>query len=532
MNIGSAKGVYERLSQLREPFVRRAREAARLTIPDVVPEGAGTDMQSTGEDLPEPYQSIGARGSLNLKSKLMLSLFPVNTNFFRMAMDEAAIQEVESFDEAARQEVEETLAAIEDAIIGRFEAMRLRIKISEAMESVVIAGNSLLHVPADRMPRVFRLDCYVVERDPRDHLLTLVIRERVSPTVLDAKLRARLIALGVKHNQSQNWIEVYTVLRREPNGNAGWVWKEWQEIDGKKLGVVTEHASDRNPYLPLRMYTSDGEAYGRSHVERYMGDLRAVDVLSQALQDGAAAASKILMLTDPAGMTRISKLARAKNGTFVPGREQDVHPLQLNKHADFAFARQEKQDLKRDLGMAFLLNSTVPRQAERVTAEEIRLVASELDSTLGNVYSVMSSDLQLPMVKILLGNMSDTGALDHILQGGPLPDEVKPVIVTGLEAIGRGHDLQRLDEFVAGAREILGPEALSVMNIDVYLRERATALGVNRNVVKSEEQLAAAQQQQKAAMAFDKLAAPIAGKLSPEQLSEAAEQFATQQPAA
>jgi hypothetical protein len=42
-----------------------------------------------------------------------------------------------------------------------------------------------------------------------------------------------------------------------------------------------------------------------------------------------------------------------------------------------------------------------------------------------------------------------------------LPDSiVKPTIVTGMEALGRGHDLRKLDMFIQGMSQALGPEVL------------------------------------------------------------------------
>ena len=58
-------------------------------------------------------------------------------------------------------------------------------------------------------------------------------------------------------------------------------------------------------------------------------------------------------------------------------------------------------------------------------------------------------------------------------------DLVNPVIVTGIEALGRGHDLQKLDAFLAGAAQVVGPQAVSTyVNIDEYFKRRATSLGI------------------------------------------------------
>ena len=45
------------------------------------------------------------------------------------------------------------------------------------------------------------------------------------------------------------------------------------------------------------------------------------------------------------------------------------------------------------------------RSAERVTAEEVRYMAQELETALGGVYSILSQEFQYPFVNLLLGRM-------------------------------------------------------------------------------------------------------------------------------
>jgi hypothetical protein len=522
MQNGDAASVYARLEQDRDPFLSRARECARFTVPHLQPESEDLPGMR-GQKMPEPWQSFGARAVNNLTSKLLLTLLPLNAKFFRLAVDEGALEQLRQFKES-EVEVEQQLAQIEDIVIDKIEQSGLRTKVGEALRFTEVAGGSLLHVPATRPPRVYRLDTFGIERDPRDHIMQLVIRERVAPMILDAQTKAKLTHLGVDtENTHKNWVEVYTRLRRETDGDGGFVWKEWQEVNSKVLDKITTHRFDRNPYIHVRGGTVDGESHGRSHCEEYLGDLRALDALSKALQQGTAQAAKVIWGVKPnapAGLLR--KIARAPNGGYVPASEGDLHPIHMaTKISDFATVRAEIQDLKRDLGMAFLMNSTVPRNAERVTAEEIRLVASELDDTLGGTFSLLSSDLQLPMVNIILGNLQEAGEID------PLPEQVKPVIVTGLDAIGRGHDLARLDNFIAGALQQMGPEVLQFINVGVYLRERATALGIDtEQLIKSDEQLQQEQQQQQQQEALQAVGPELIKNAPPEAMAAAAQQIA------
>ena len=119
-------------------------------------------------------------------------------------------------------------------------------------------------------------------------------------------------------------------------------------------------------------------------------------------------------------------------------------------------------------------------------------MAQELEDYLAGAYSLLSQELQLPLVTLVMSRMREQGRLPEI------PDEiVKPTVVTGIEALGRGHDLTRLDVFIAGAMQTFGAPVLEqYIDIRDYLTRRATALGLPiKGLVKSEEELQAAQQQ-------------------------------------
>jgi hypothetical protein len=82
---------------------------------------------------------------------------------------------------------------------------------------------------------------------------------------------------------------------------------------------------------------------------------------------------------------------------------------------------------------------------------------------------------------------------------------VNPRPVTGLEAIGRGDDRNKLIQFITTATQTLGPEAVAkFVNIDEALRRLAASESIDTtNLVKSQDQLqqeaAAAQAEQQQA---------------------------------
>ena len=74
-------------------------------------------------------------------------------------------------------------------------------------------------------------------------------------------------------------------------------------------------------------------------------------------------------------------------------------------------------------------------------------------------------------------------------------DSVKPQIVTGLEALGRGQDLNKLSQFLSFLQP-LGPEIISQnLNVEDYIDRLGASLGIDTGgLVKSAEQKAQEQQ--------------------------------------
>ena len=174
--------------------------------------------------------------------------------------------------------------------------------------------------------------------------------------------------------------------------------------------------------------------------------------------------------------------------------------LQVQKAGDFRVAQESSQKIEERLAAAFLLNSSVQRDAERVTAEEVRFMAQELESTLGGVYSVLSQEFQLPLINLILQRMVRAKKMPKFPK-----DKVKPKIVTGMEALGRGQDLNKLSQFLEYLSP-LGPDVIAQkLNIDDYMDRLGASLGIDTGgLIKTDEQIqqeqAEAQQAEQAQM--------------------------------
>jgi hypothetical protein len=467
---------------------------------------------------------MGARGVNNLASKLLLALLPPNSPFFRLVVDYFAMAN-EGVDVAkVKSEIEESLAKVERAVQAEFETSNIRVAVFEALKHLIVSGNTLMYVPDDGNTRIYGLDSFVAKRDPSGTLLALATKETVTPDTLSDEVRALVAESESTIPSGDGYVkpkglDLYTGVYREKNR-----WIVFQEINGVEVaGTRGTYPIGKNPFIPLRFTRIDGEHYGRGFIEEYLGDLRSLEGLTQAIVEGSAASAKVLFLVNPNGTTRLRTLSQSENGAIVQGNADDVSVLQVQKAADFKVAYDVIGMIKERLGFAFLMNTSVQRQAERVTAEEIRYMAQELEDVLGGVYSVLSQEFQLPLVNRVMDKMQRKRRLPK------LPKKlVKPTIVTGLEALGRGHDLNKLDVFIQGAAQLLGPEFPTYVNMSDYLKRRATSIGIETaGLIKTAEEIEAekqAQQQQAAMMQAAGPAINAAGKVTDTAVKEGMQQ--------
>lgn len=472
----NASASYQKLERDRQPYIDRAIKNAKLTIPALFPKEGTTGST----DFETPWQSIGARGVDNLSAKLSLSLFPPNERFFRLGIDKKTLSALGTKPDKLA-EVEQALMQIEDVIMRYMEANQIRITVHEAFLQLLVAGNCLLFLPPDRDGcRLYNLKKYVIKRDPLGNVLQIVTKDTMAKMALPSDVQAMIPDKKPDEN-----VDVYTKVWLEDEQ-----WHSYQEIEKEIVkGSENVYPKDKTPYIPLRMTKQDDESYGRSFVEEYYGDLLSYEKLSKALALAAMISANIVYLVNPNGVTRPKKLENAKAGDFVVGRREDISALQLEKSLDLNTSYQQAQAIESRLMFVFLLSSAVQRNAERVTAEEIRTVASELEDTLGGIYSILSQELQLPLIRRLLAKLTADGHIPELPKG-----VVEPTITTGIEALGRGHDFNKYMTFM----KVLGgmPDAFQYMNLGNWITALATSLGIDTNgLVKTQEQIEQEQQQ-------------------------------------
>lgn len=495
-NVSTLKALYEKLATDREPYLNRARVCSALTIPALVPPQGNNGSQP----LPTPYQSLGARGVNNLTAKLLFVVLPANEPFFEYRIAASVRRKLG----ATLGEAEQALQQMVDEIVTDIETSGSRPQLAIALKHLVVAGNVLSYDDPKDGIRVFPLTQYVIRRTPSGRNRLCIVREEITRDDIPESMEEMLPVSGDESKSKflkEETLELFTVVEWQ-RGRA----TSYQELQG--IRVPDSEGSwpeDICPWNPMRMIPVENEDYGRSYVEEYIGDLQSLETLTRSMVRASVAAAKLLLFVNPNGMTDPADVDDSEGGDVVDGNASDVTAMQLQKASDFQVAEQRIQKLSESLAYAFLLNSAVQRKGERVTLGEVRIMSQDIEAQLGGVYSYLGQGIQIPLARVREAKLRRAGKFPALP-----PGLVTLAITTGVEAIGRGNDFDRLNQWSMFMQQTLGPEAaMQRINADELGKRSAHALGIDdTDLMMSEEQLQAEQQRQQQAAMMQAAVAP------------------------
>ncbi len=459
----TVKEVYDKLEKSKQSVLTRAEDSAKLTIPSVFPQDDDDDS-TTVDDV---YQSLGARAVLNLSSKFMQVLMPSNQTFFKLMPSKDLEEQILSGDKPEMlDELTAGLVKMETGIQHEMDRQAVRNTVHEAMKLNIVTGNALLWKEENVGLSVFSIRNYVVQRDSAGNLLDVIVREKVSPRTLDESIAVQ--------DDTVDSVNVYTRIVNDGEGN----YQMYQEIEEQivKGSEKTFKLDDTLPFIILRWTALPNSHYGRGLVEHYIGDLRNYEAINMVITDIASVMARVVYMVNPNSQfgTNVDDLNDAVTGDLIAGHADDITVPQTNKNSDLRVLLDYMQSLEQRLSQAFLLFTS--RDAERVTAQEIRMVSQQLEETLGGVYSLLADEMQRPLLALFMSELNIN-----------LDTQIDAVITSGLDALGRGSDANKLVQFIEGLGLI--PEGWAEVNQNVLVNRLAYSTGIDvDNLIKTAEQ--------------------------------------------
>lgn len=419
--------VWEKMVAKRNEFKDRADHYARLTLPYILNEPGDNESSQNG------WQGVGAQAVNHLANKLAQVLFPAQRSFFRIDLTKRGE------DELSKRGLEKTklatlFAKVENQAMKALEQRQFRPAMVEVFKHLIITGNALMFKPKTGPISCVPMHHYGVLRDVNGQLLDIIMLQEKALKTFDPATRAAIQAArnGKQYKDADN-VKLYT--------HACFVgddmWEVRQSADDIPVGKLSKVKTDKLPFIVMTWKRSYGEDWGRPLCEDYSGDLFVIQFLSEAVARGAALMADIKYLIRPGAQTDVEHFVNSGTGEVITGVEEDIHIVQLGKYADLTPISAVLETYTRRVGVVFMMESLVRRDAERVTALEIQRDAMEVEQSLGGAYSLFAVTMQQPVAMWGLQEEASTFNSDFI----------DPVVITGIEALGRMAELDKLANF-------------------------------------------------------------------------------------
>lgn len=433
--------MFQRMDGERQERIRSSEQFAYYTIPSIFPrDDNGDNSQGVGM-----LDSIGSAVLNHFANKLVTTLFSPNRPFFRLqpASDSDTADELEAAVEndddpeaqAQATQIMKTFRAtasrIEKKAVAQLENISYRTAAVECAKLLVATGDAVIKNPGDRKkPTVYSMKNYVALKDGAGTDKILIIRDtRAFASFPDSIQEALQASTTDKTYQPTTDVSVYTKYELRDDGRYLFT-QATDEVDLLSEDEVLIPA-DAMIHTHLSWNVHNGENYGRGLVEDFSGAFHMVDSISrtQAALTARIAAQKIFV--SPQSNIDIQALNGANSNSYVSGDPAHIGTEKLADPQDIVALSGVKAEYVRQISAAFLYGSGTTRDAERVTAEEIRENAAELEVAHGGVYSRFSGEWQRKAAQ------EAVAAVDE-----PLTDDIDAQIITGMDSLSRQGEMQ------------------------------------------------------------------------------------------
>ena len=474
----TAEQKFVSLDGQRNGILRRVEQYAKWTIPKVFPDK--TYSQDTWA-LTQDFQSLGAQAVNNLCNRLMLALFAPSRPFFRLApnakMKRQMLNSGTSPEEKAK--IDNKFSEAEKDAAEVMDKKSVRSRMYDLLKLLIITGNALMILEKDTI-RVLSPRNYVVKRNVRGEVMEMVIKESVHKDTLHPTARALCERSPHYRPSADGMVWYYHWVKL--NGDKYLV-EQWVDDIRLPPQFMSKYDKLRLPFRAVTWDLASGMDYGTGLVEDFANDFAALSAMARATVQAAILASEFRWLVNPMGLTTPEDFEKTPNGASIPGNKGDVELITAGVQGNLQVNMEIMSHYVNRIGSGFLLTQSVIRDSERTTMYEVRKLAEELEGGLGGAYSRIAVDIQIPVAY---------WSMDQI-DKGILGSNVEPTIITGLAALSRTGDRDRMMVVAEhiGRLSQLPPPILARMKLSVWLDDIASSEGLPRDkYFISEEQYA------------------------------------------
>lgn len=418
--------------------VQKAERFANFTVASLMSDP--TRQADNADTLQRDFQSTGALLVNNLTAKLGTALFPAGRPSFKINIDEATLSAaIESgADEAA---VRTGAAELERLATTQLFKNASLSRLHRALSLAVVTGNALLYRDAARQRfLVWNLHSYVLRRDAFGDIDEIILKQKVRFGNLPTDVQEHYRAQKSTPPKPEDNVDLYTEIVYDRKDVP--IAVITQSIDGASVGEPSVYPEHLCPYIAIAWNVPIGEHYGRGYVEDYAGDFTKFSLMAEQLALYELESLDLLNLVDESAGGAIDDYQNANLGDYVPGRVGAITAYERGDYNKIAAIRNGQEAVEMRLSRAFMYTGQ-QRDAERVTAEEVRTLASEAETLLGGAYSVLAETVQAPLAYLCMYEVakeSESAELTYEI----ISKALRPQIVTGIPALTQASETQNL----------------------------------------------------------------------------------------
>ena len=426
--------------------IKRAECYAEYTLPYLMVDPLLKSENQTSTALEKDYQSVGALLVNNLASKIAGALFPVGIPYFRLQPSPELLRLAKEQD-VDQATLKSSLVRLAQEASGQVFFSGGMHKLTYMIKLLIVTGMCLVYRDSVKYQfSVWNLHSFVVRRDAYGDVRDAVLKQRVLYEDLPAPVRAVLGAKSPRKYTEGMWLDYYTHIAYK-EGELNRLVEVYDEVDGHVCGEINTFPEHLSPWKVLDWNVIIGENYARGHVEDYAGDFARLSTTSEALGIYEQESLDVLNIVDESAGASVSDYQSANTGDYIPGKKDSVTAHEKGDYQKIAAVNASISGIEQRLGQAFMYVGQM-RNAERVTAEEVRTLAREVENTFGGVYSLLAHNMQTPFAYI---SMYEVRNMQEGILAGLITRSYRPTIQTGTAALQRTSEIAGL---VNAAQEI------------------------------------------------------------------------------
>lgn len=423
------KSTWDAMDAQKGDLVSRSEQYSAWTLPGLCSSTLNASEQEVS------FVEIGPALVNNLANHIADVMFPTDQPFFTIGLSPKSLwnmrQETGAEDMGegadpisdAMDSVREEFVFVEGYAMSALNIPMYRTRAVEALKHTIVTGNTVIR-RVDKERIVYGVKDFCVERMYDGTVFRLILRDSMRVAAAPQEIRDRIKADGQAHAYPDDaTISLFTYYELKNNRyHQRQSYDHWELEDSKK----SYRLADR-PFVDIPWSLTSGEHYARGLVEENRRVFNSLDKTTEALYDITGIACDIKLLVNPSSNLNVHELNRSPRGSYHSGKEGDISAQQGIKLQDYQIMVNRIEMLERRLSQVFLLASGGVRDAERVTAEEIRQHANELERAFGGLYSRLALTWQMSEAEWALNNIAPDVDLDLM--------EIR--IVTGMESLSR-----------------------------------------------------------------------------------------------